>query len=295
MLKYGIQVAPSSALDSSGGISLLSDPSRLYYVNGSIHSWRVMMALYEKEIRFRPTRLLAVNHPQEMRFPDFLTPNRRDKAPVFVDNTLPSDSLAHIDLDVQPQIVVNESIAILHYLEMYHNASKPLLPPISQRTHRALSLSRIQESETLRHLYDLLEDLHNDAEKCGTNLHEEKRNQLIKGIDVELDFWEAYAEKTPFIAGNQFGLVDCAFFPLLACMVHRGFEWRRIGIGLSSDLEGSHDWPHLQAYFRRVWEHGGENGCAQMAQPIGWERQGKTNIWKGTTGSTKGHSFQNNS
>lgn len=224
-----------------------------------------------------------MSHPKETRMPDFLALNHRGKTPVFVDVPLSSDSVAKSDPDAQHETVtINESIAILHYIETYHNPSKPLLPAISQRTSRALSLARIQESEILHNLYDALEDAHFEAERSGTKLDDAGRVQLIKAVDHELDFWEVYAEKTAFIAGDEFGLADCAFFPLLAYMVHRGFEWQRTDFGLSTDLEGYGDWPHLQAYFRRVWERDGESGCAQMAQPIGWGRKGKANIWKGT-------------
>lgn len=49
MLKHGIRVASSSDIDISEGISIPTpNLPRLYYVNGSIPSWRIMMVLYEK-------------------------------------------------------------------------------------------------------------------------------------------------------------------------------------------------------------------------------------------------------
>lgn len=48
---------------------------------------------------------------------------------------------------------------------------------------------------------------------------------LITAVDRELDYWETYAEKTVFIAEDEFGLAGCAFLPILAYMVHLRFEW----------------------------------------------------------------------
>lgn len=46
MLTYGAHIVSSNDLDTRRGKP--ADLPRLYYVNGSIPSWRVMMALYEK-------------------------------------------------------------------------------------------------------------------------------------------------------------------------------------------------------------------------------------------------------
>jgi nicotinamidase-related amidase len=55
MLKQGARVASSVDIDASGRISIPATTlPRLYYANGSIPSWRVMMALYEKVFRRPP-------------------------------------------------------------------------------------------------------------------------------------------------------------------------------------------------------------------------------------------------
>jgi glutathione S-transferase len=182
-----------------------------------------------------------------------------------------------------PEIVtVNESLAILHYIEMYHNPDRPLLPPLTSRGLRATVLARIQESENLRLAYDVLEDAHFDAENAGSKLSDADRASLIEAVNKELDYWEVYATKTSFIAGDEFGLADCAFFPCLSYMVHRGFEWRRKRRNAYGTLEEVDAWPHLMAYFQRVWDRGGQHGCAQKAQPTGWKRKGNSNVWTGT-------------
>ncbi|KAJ6577407.1 hypothetical protein B0H19DRAFT_931912 [Mycena capillaripes] len=249
----------------------------LYYVNGSIPSWRVLMALYEKEISFTAIRLKVMCDPKETRSPAFLELNHRGKTPVFI------DPLSATDDPETEKVTINESIAILQYIETYHRPERPLLPPIAQRSARALALARIQETENLHNIYDALEDAHFKREKCGEPLDSEERAELITNVHEELDYWEVYASRTAYIAGDEFGLADCAFFPLLGYMVHRGFDWERPVKEPDSTSQGGADaWPHLRAYFERVWERGREKGCAKRAQPAGWDQRGKVNVWTGT-------------
>jgi glutathione S-transferase len=245
-----------------------------------------------------------MSNPKETRLPAFLALNHRGKTPVFVD-IIPAQS--DVGTSTTTTINVNESLAILQYLETYHRPDIPLLPPITYREQRALVLSRLQETENLHHAYDALEDAHfSAANKASAPLSNAERARLIRDVHSELDFWEVYAGKTKFIAGNEFGLADCALFPILAYMVHRGFEWRRPtpgyepssvretrnhdkkgkGMGVPQEVEID-AWPKLKAYFERVWDRNGENGCAQRAQPAGWDRRGKANVWKGTIGNAK--------
>jgi glutathione S-transferase len=177
--------------------------------------------------------------------------------------------------DAEP---VNESIAILHYLETYH-PSPALLPPLSERRERTRALARMQESENLHHAYDALETAHFAACALSTSLTEFERVELIEAVHAELDFWEVYAARGDFIAGNTFGLADCAFYPILAYMVHRGFEWRRL-VRSGREVDS---WVKLREYYERV----SALGFAKRAQPDGWHKPGKANVWKGTKGHSK--------
>ncbi|KAJ7039613.1 hypothetical protein C8F04DRAFT_1209037 [Mycena alexandri] len=128
-------------------------------------------------------------------------------------------------------------------------------PAFLELNHRG----KTPETENLHNTYDALEDAHFGAEKAGNFLDLDERAELVAK-------WEVYANKSTYIAGEEFGLADCAFSPLLGYMVHRGFDWTR------------------PAYFERVWERGREKGCAQRAQPAGWDRQGRENVWTGLRG-----------
>ncbi|KAG6909969.1 hypothetical protein DXG01_014238 [Tephrocybe rancida] len=294
MTKLGARLSSSEVICPTGPLSPTFDSTtwkklpELLYVNGSIPSWRVMMALHDKGIKFRRTRLLVMSDPKETRLPEFLKLNHRGKTPVFVDvlPDPPADPVSKSPISsgsVDKTVTINESLAILHYIEAYHNPARPLLPPLANRAAHARALARIQESENLRLIYDELEDAHFGAEHAGIKLDAAERARLISAVDKELDYWETYAEKTAFIAGDGFGLADCAFFPILAYIVHRGFDWRRRA---DAGLEDA--WPYLKEYYHRVWERGGKDGCAQRSQPGGWNRGGKANLWRGTRRNAKG-------
>ncbi|KAG5653379.1 hypothetical protein H0H81_000766 [Sphagnurus paluster] len=305
MSKLGARISSTMEILPNGAqlppvFDLPTGLPELYYVNGSIPSWRVMMALYEKvrlyfrsgswvvysprfsaqEIRFKPNRLLVMSDPKETRLPEFLALNHRGKTPVLVD-VIPSSVGTAGSQDAET-ITINESLAILFYLETYHNPSKPLLPPLTERAAHARTLARTQETENLHNIYDNLEDAHFAAEHAGNVLDPGERVRLIMAIDTELDYWEAYAGQAAFIAGETFGLADCALFPILAYMVHRGFDWQRRSEG---QIENA--WPHLRGYYERVWDRGGKTRCAQRSQPAGWDRKGKADMWKGTKNNAK--------
>lgn len=204
-----------------------------------------------------------MSQPKETRLPDFLAINHRGKTPVLVDG----------------DTAINESLAILFYIEDYLGPNVPLLPPLTERVARARALARIQETENLHHIYDELEDAHfNAANRKTAPLTDSDRAELIDAVYSELDFWEKYAAEADFIAGPSFTLTDAAFFPFLGYMLHRGFDW--------NDAR----WPNLKKYYERVWE----KESARKAQPDGWEGRGKANVFRGTRGGAKpiyeGHS-----
>lgn len=174
----------------------------------------------------------------ETRRADFLALNHRGKTPVFVDHTVGSTP-----------VIVNESFAILLYIETYFNSEVSLLPPVTDRGARALVLARLQETESLRN-------------ECVAFVNEEDPvstssiKGLVAGIGAELEYWEAYASRTTFIAGDRFSLADCAFFPILACMVNGGIlDTCATALGVGQD--GEEAWPNLTRYFKRVWDRGG--------------------------------------
>jgi glutathione S-transferase len=213
----------------------------------------------EKGIDVTLKRLRVMTVPKPTRQPDFLAINPRGKTPVFIDT----------DKD---RTKVNESLAILLYIETFYLDRTPLLPPLEQRSYRARILSLIQETENLHSAYDALEDAFFEA-RDNSEPHRfasTTRPPILKALFAELRFWETYAvQSKKFIGGGEeFTLADCAFYPILAYMLRRGFEL------------DENKWPGLRRYYEAVWDM--KSGSAKKAQPEGWEGPGKANVFKGT-------------
>src|SRR5882762_4411467 len=149
-------------------------------------------------------RLKVMTHPKPTRLPAFLELNLRGKTPVFID----TDS---------ERTTVNESLAVLTYLETYYPQTT-LLPPIEQRKYRARILSLVQETENLHNAYDALEEGFFEARDSNkiAEFRTAIRPALLEKLYKELAFWESYASKsTEFIGGsNEFTMADCAFYPI---------------------------------------------------------------------------------
>jgi len=197
----------------------------------------------------------VMTYPKPTRLPYFLALNHRGKTPVFVDTD-------------PERTTINESLAILTYLEKYYPQT-PLLPPTEQRKFHARVLKLVQETENLHNAYDELEDAFFDARVKNTTqiFHDTTRPALLRTLYKELQFWEKYAsESEGFIAsGQSITLADCAFYPLLGYMLRRGFEFNE-------------RWKGLKGYHERMWER----DSVKKAQPEGWEGRGKADTFKGT-------------
>jgi glutathione S-transferase len=147
--------------------------------------------------------------------------------------------------------VMNESLAILTYLEMRY-PDPPLLPPLAEPGALARALAFAQESEATACAYDPLESL---FEAGPEPLSPDRRAAVLGALSAvgrELALWDARAQRTRFIASNAFTLADCAFYPVLAYMQRRGLS-----------LAGH---PALDAYERRVRSR----PSAVASYPEGW-------------------------
>ncbi|KAL1953913.1 hypothetical protein VTO42DRAFT_2035 [Malbranchea cinnamomea] len=224
---------------------------RLYYVNGSIPSWRVMISLHEKRIPFFPWTSRESHGPVET----------KEKPGTFV------SELEREDASLRR--LFNESLAILQYLEDYYPFSQLLLPPLRDRTLRAQTLSLVQESENLHYVCDDLEDAFWKAKANATTENNPDifthfvtnvSPHLIGAVEAELQHWEVYLgaalltkqqqlrrlenavanyitsqqrcglramqraqREGLFLVGTDYmTLANCAFYPILAFMKHRG-------------------------------------------------------------------------
>lgn len=219
----------------------------IYFVNGSIPSWRALLAAHEKGLEFTPRRLRVMGGRRETRAPDFLAINPRGQAPVLVD----------VDGAIVP-----ESLAILAYLEACYPAPA-LLPAATDGPALARALARMHEAEQLACAYEPLEALFVVAPADASPALREALRGALAAVDAELARWEGRVAAAPFLAGDAFTLADCAFYPVLGYL-------RRRGLSLAA-------WPHLAAYERRICGR----PAAARARPEGWTlgRVGKPNLF----------------
>ena len=214
----------------------------LYYVNGSIPSWRVQLLLAEKRIAYNPRRLRVMTNPKETRLPAFTAINPRCKTPTLVD----SDGT-----------IVFESIAILQYLDTYH--PDPFMPSAKNKAAYTKCIQRVQESENLHNLSEGLEYLFLEDHSA----YEREIVESLEGTMQELKFWETYTREHEYIAGSAFTIADCAFWPVLGYLEHRGLI-----------LEGE-EWAGLRAYTERINAKASES----EAKPFGWQTKGKVSLF----------------
>jgi glutathione S-transferase len=207
----------------------------LYYVNGSIPNWRVMLALHEKGISFTPRRLRVMCEPRETRSPEFLALNPRGQTPVLVE---PDGTR------------VNESLAILTHLELRY--PEPALLPLAEPGALARVLALVQEAETFACAYEPLEMLFMTKPSLLGDAERQTLAGALSAVAFDLSLRESRAACAPFIAGESLTLADCAFYPVLAYLLRRG-------LSLTAH-------PHLAAYEHRVRAR----PSAETAHPEGW-------------------------
>jgi glutathione S-transferase/nicotinamidase-related amidase len=244
--KYYGSVLPS-AFATVSTISAAAHTSRriLYYVNGSIPSWRVMMALHLKGITYTRKRLHVMTTPKETRTAEFLGINPRGKTPTLIE---PDGN------------ILIESMAILEYLHADDESRRGIPNNPTARKAWILENQRFHETENIHNVFEDIELLY--KESCDEPHTRKRIYDAYVATTTELRIWERYLEHSTFIAGEEFGLADCAFFPCLAYLVHRGFDLQKEDEGFS----------RLKAYYERV----DALPCAKDARPKGYDKLGKS-------------------
>jgi len=179
-----------------------------------------------------PPSACAPRHPRSgfLKTPEFLALNPRGLVPSLIDGDL----------------VLYESLAILHYLEDKYPAVR-LIP--KEPAAKARCLMRMQEAN-------------NASSAAGEVVYYVRRTRpesinfpylrcKFAVLAEELKLWESYLAGAEYLAGPGQGvsLADFAFFPNLAYMVRLGLE-----------LEPNY--PNLKAYFCRM--------CARKSILASW-------------------------
>jgi glutathione S-transferase len=216
----------SAQLDNNAG----NKYPKLYYVNGSIPSWRVMLCLSFKRIPYTAMRLRVMTTPKETRSAEFAAINSRCKTPTLV--------------DVDGTVVI-ESLAILQYLEKYYSSQEhpSLIGDDLKKKEWTRQVCRVAETENPHNIYEPIELLYlpNWKEHTGAII------QAYHDIMAEMEFWEKYAKESKFMSGDEFRMVDCAFYPILAYTIHRGLDLKKNGF--PALMEYAESCRHLRVVF----------------------------------------------
>ena len=220
----------------------------IYIVNGSIASWRVLITLGEKGLSFDTKRVRVMRADPETRTPEFLALNPRGQVPLLVEPV---------------GTKINESLAILHYLELRY-PTPSLLPAQGTWQEYANAIAWVQEAETFACNYEPIEYFFFTKPVDLNNKEKEEIKQSLVAINFELNLWEERASKHTFIASESFTLADCSFYPTISYMMHRGLL-----------LDG---FPNLIEYELRVRER----TSVRAARPEGWhyDRTSKPNLFQ---------------
>jgi glutathione S-transferase/nicotinamidase-related amidase len=223
---------------------IVSPARTLYWVSGSIPSWRVMLCLSHKGLPYTRKRLHVMSTPKETREREFAAINPRCKTPVLID---------------EDGTTVMESMAILQYLETYYGSETGtgMLPDPKDKERYRTTLQRFHESENLHNVFEDIELLF--WPKWDQSPARERILEAYEKTLEELKFWESYLAVSVFVAGDEFSLADCAFYPNLGYLIHRGLDLDREGfkaLKRYSDLVKDMD-------------------CARDALPVKYETVGK--------------------
>lgn len=242
-------VAPPSDICNDGStFSAKYDGKRtLYFVNGSIPSWRVMLLLAYKKIPYHRKRLRVMTPVRETRVQEYLEVNPRGKTPVLID---------------EDGTVIAESMAILEYLETYYPERRTLPDPKDKAAHTKV-LERFHESENLHNAFEDVELLFADDWKTK----QDQRKRILdayRNTQKELGFWETYLSESEHVAGSSLSIADFAMYPNLAYLIHRGLDLRREGLDRLKEYH--------ERWIKTAW--------GRDALPEGYEKVAKTNLIK---------------
>ena len=170
---YGTVLPPAFATVST--ISAAAHTSRriLYYVNGTIPSWRVMMALHLKGLTYTRKRLHVMTTPKETRTTEFLAINPRGKTPTLIE---PDGN------------ILIESMAILEYLHADDDSRRDILNNPTARKAWILENQRFHETENIHNVFEDIELLYKESRD---EPHTRKRiYDAYVATTTELRIWE---------------------------------------------------------------------------------------------------------
>jgi glutathione S-transferase len=200
----------------------------LYWGSGSPYSWRVMLALEYKRLKYEP-HLLEFSK-QEHKSPHFLKLNFRGEVPVLKDG----------------DYVIFESLAILHYLDRKYPD-----PPIFGRSpEEAGTIIRVIE-EYQSHVEPHLKRITNAVFFSGLQGRTEEITREVHTVAGEARTIEMRLSKSDWVVGESMSAADMVIYPGIQLLL-RALNRPEAGELRSRFLPMDHNYPALARWMSRV-------------------------------------------
>ncbi|KAL9025469.1 MAG: hypothetical protein Q9196_005716 [Gyalolechia fulgens] len=220
-------------------INLISKtPPKLVLCRSKVANLRVQLSLLEKKIPFAVEE--RTDEPEK---PDSSQRARHRSSPWF-------HGLSNIEKPIfkdtnEEASEIEGDLAVLFYLEKLQPYLE-LAPTESQDPNHinTRNFNRAAQSNELLFAWQNLPFQSADSKRRPSGPSDRSAasdNMVIREFEKDLDVWEGYAkEHRQFIAGADWTLIDCAFWPVLNEIVHvwKGFKVQR--------------YPELSSYHERV-------------------------------------------
>ena len=227
-------------------INLINDKAKLSLCRDKVANLRVQLSLSEKAI---PYILVQQSRP---RSPE--SQSGRTQLQPWTHGLSNIQNVIFEDAD-EDTTVTEGDIAILFYLENINPSPAPQQASSDQAPNAsALTFTRTTQSNELLYLWRQLKAL---PQAGNGSPHVEKRpttpsSTPLSEFKIDMKTWEGYAKDSDYIAGDQWTVIDCAFWPVLH------------DIAKNWECFGRKTYPRLHAYHERILDR--ETVKALMAQ-----------------------------
>lgn len=153
------------------------------------YCWKVLIALWENEVRFDYRR---VNDPAAAA--DWLRLSPTQRMPLLVDN----------------ETIVPEATIIIEYLQLHYPGTTPMIPADPSKALEVRKLDRLSDNYLMGPLQTIVSDRireEKDRDPLGVT-------QARARLDGAYRWWDQHMRGRPW-AADDFGLVECATAPAL--------------------------------------------------------------------------------
>ncbi|KAI4137162.1 MAG: hypothetical protein L6R39_007440 [Caloplaca ligustica] len=216
---------------------LVNSPPKLILCDNKVANLRVQLSLLEKKIPYELAERTDASEKSEEAQKGKRRPNpwfhglSNLEKPIFKDA---GEGASEVEGD----------LAILFHLEKTHPYKPSKAAGVQESNANNTYFALTAQSNDLLSAWQSLPFLSHDSKirpSTPSQRPTSSHNLVVGEFEKDLNTWEGYAEEhQQFITGNDWTMMDCAFWPVLNEIVHQwnGFKVQK--------------YPHLSAYHERV-------------------------------------------